>query len=175
MASLEAAVKTAADLQAAAAEAAEEAAGRRASDQSAYDGEAQSSQQVPKCISFLFANITCWSAPAEKVFLHQCHDYHVVSFAESRVVRERNSSVESFSAPQERKFFFASASPSSKSVKGSHGCVLVAPRSSLQLGGMVANVDARKNRTERPRLGRLNGQGREGFVLVHHGVHDVHG
>ena len=49
LASPEAAVKTAADLQAAAAKAAEEAAGRRASDQSAYDEEAQSSQQVPSC------------------------------------------------------------------------------------------------------------------------------
>ena len=37
--------------------------------------------------------------------------------------------------------FFAAASPSCKSVKGSHGGVLVAPRSSLQLGAMVANVE----------------------------------
>ena len=98
----------------------------------------------------MFANITRWSALAEKLILHQCHDFHVVSFAESRLVRERNSSDESISAPQERKFFFASASPSSKSVKGSHGGVLVAPRILLQLGAMVANVDARENRTKRP-------------------------
>ena len=105
LASLEAAVKTAADLQAAAAKAAEEAAGCRASNQSACDEEAQTSQQDPSCISFVFANITCWSAPAEKLILYQCHDYHVVPFAESRVARERNSSVVSFSAPQGREVF----------------------------------------------------------------------
>ena len=46
-----------------------------------------------------------------------------------------------FFARQERRSFFAAASPSSKSVKGSHDGVLVAPRSSLQLGTIVANVD----------------------------------
>ena len=47
-------------------------------------------------------------------------------------------------------FSFASASPSSMSVKGSHGGVLVAPRILLQLGAMVANVDAQKIEAERP-------------------------
>ena len=150
LASLEAAVKTAADLQAAAAKAAEEAAGCRASNQSACDEEAQTSQQDPSCISFVFANITCWSAPAEKLILYQCHDYHVVPFAESRVLVNATRALFHSQLLRGEKFFFASASPSSKSVKGSHGCVLVAPRSSLQLGGMVANVGARKNRTKRP-------------------------
>ena len=38
-------------------------------------------------------------ALAEKFILHQCHDYHVVSFAESQKIRERNTNVESFSLP----------------------------------------------------------------------------
>ena len=76
--------------------------------------------------------------------MHQCDDYHVVSFAESLLIRERNLSVETFSASQGRRCLFASAPPSSKSVKGSHRGVLAAHRSSLQLGAMVANVDGRQ-------------------------------
>ena len=49
-----------------------------------------------------------------------------------------------FFARQERRSFFTAASPSSKYVKGSHGGVLVAPRSSWQLGAIVANVDDHK-------------------------------
>ena len=75
------------------------------------------------------------------------HDYHVVSFAESHLIRERKSNVESFLAREERRLFLAAASPSSKSMKGSHGGVLVAPRRSLQPGAMVANVD--NNKVER--------------------------
>ena len=63
---------------------------------------------------------------------------------ESHLIRERNSSVEAFSPSQGRRFFFAAASPSSKSVKGSHGGVLVAPCSSLRPGALVANVDDQK-------------------------------
>ena len=77
---------------------------------------------------FLLASIFCWCALAEKFILHQCHDYHVVSFAELHLIRERNSNVESFSARQERRSFFAAASPSRKSVKGSHRGVLVVSR-----------------------------------------------
>ena len=59
------------------------------------------------------------------------------------LIHERNSNVESFFffARQGRRSFFAAASPSAKSVKGSQGGVLVAARSSLQLGAIVANVD----------------------------------
>ena len=52
--------------------------------------------------------------------------------------------VESFLPRQERRFFFAAASPSSKSVKGSHGGVVVAPRCSLRLGAMVVDVENNK-------------------------------
>ena len=65
-----------------------------------------------------------------------------MSFSESHSIRERISSVESFSARQVTRSFFAAASLSSKSVKGSQGSVLVVHRSTLQLGAMVANVDA---------------------------------
>ena len=76
--------------------------------------------------------------------MHQCHDCNVVSFAESHLIRQRNSDVESLFARQGRSFFFASVSPASKSVKGSHGGVLVAPRYSLQLGAMFADVENSK-------------------------------
>ena len=47
-------------------------------------GEASpSSKQEPDCTSSKFANTTCWGALAEKFFLHQCHDCHGVSFAET--------------------------------------------------------------------------------------------
>ena len=119
--------------------------GRRAFDQSADDEEMPSSEKEPDCVSSLFANISCLGALAEKFILHQCHDYHVVSFAGWHLIRERNSSaVAFFSASQAGRFFFAAASPSSKSVKGSHGSVLVAPRNSLQPGAMAANVDDHK-------------------------------
>ena len=58
--------------------------------------------------------------------VHQCHDYHVVSRVESHLIRERNSRVETNLASQGRRSFSAAAPPSSKSVKGSHGGVLVA-------------------------------------------------
>ena len=48
-----------------------------------------------------------------------------------------------FLARQERRFFFAAASLSGKSVRGSHGGMLVAPRSTQKLG-MGANVAAQK-------------------------------
>ena len=96
--------------------------------------ESPSSEQESDCISLLFSNITCWGPLAEKFILHQCDDYHVVSFAELHLIRERNSSVEAFIASQERKFFFAATTPSSKSVKGSHGGVLVAPAARCNLG-----------------------------------------
>ena len=95
--SLEAAAKTA--------KAAEEAEGRRAFDQCADDEEILSSEHDPCCISFLFANVTCWGALAEKVIVHQRHDYHVGSFAESHLIRERNSCVDMFSSePREEVF-----------------------------------------------------------------------
>ena len=82
----------------------------------------------------MFANIPRWGALVEKFILGQCDDDHVVSFAESHLIRQRNPSVEAFFASQERRFFFAAASLSSKSVRGSHGGVLAALPSSLQLG-----------------------------------------
>ena len=78
-------------------------------------------QQRQKPQRKLEVNIMFWCGLAEKFMVPQCHDYHAVSFVESHLVRERNSSVERFLASQERRAFFAAASPSSKSVKCSHG------------------------------------------------------
>ena len=80
------------------------------------------------------------------LFVCQCHGNHVVSFAESHLTRERKSKVDRFLASQGRRFFFAAASTSSQSAKGSHGGVLVAPRSSWQQGAMVAHVVFRLER-----------------------------
>ena len=149
MPKLEAAAKTAADLQATVAKAAEEAGGsRRPFEQCADDEAIRSPEQEPCCISFLFANITCWIALAQKFIVHQCRDCHVVSSAESHFIRERNSCVGFFET--KGGAFFAAASPSSKSVKGSHGGVLAGTRSSLQLGEIVANVDEQQGRMEGP-------------------------
>ena len=103
--------------------------GRRAFDQSAEDEDILSSKQEPSCILFfcqyhvsgvlLQRNSLC----AIVMTIMLCH-----SFAESHLIRERNSSAEAFLASQGRMSFFATASPSGKCVKGSHGGVLVAPR-----------------------------------------------
>ena len=73
--------------------------------QCADDEESLSSEHEPECISILFANITCWGALAEQFILHQFHDCHVVSSAESHLIRERNSNFEPFLARQRRRVF----------------------------------------------------------------------
>ena len=73
------------------------------------------------------------------------------------------------------RFLFAAASPSSKSVKGSHGGVLVAHRCSLQQGAMVANVDYKKVEWRGHDWVTCVVKSREGLLRVRHGVHDANG
>ena len=141
---------------------------RKAFDQIVADEESASSVQELDCLSFSVCQHHMWEegrggegASAEKFILHQCHVYHVVSFAESHVIRERCSSVEAFSSPQEIRFSCVVVSPSGKSVKGSHGAALFNWGNGRKRGRPHGRMEIRAS--SKPR----------GLVRLHHGVHDA--
>ena len=83
-----------------------------------------------------FCNITTWGPLTEGVMVGWRRRYDVMSFAETHLSAEAFKRIESKMSSWGRRAYPAHARPTGRSKGGTHGGVLVAPKTGLQLAPM---------------------------------------